>query len=160
MGDSKKKTEDRTAAIRRITLREYAKGTTLAETRKILAKELGGLPNLYLGSADPVYYRATGLDRPLLDGKGNVLLGTDSKPIPPRVLASAVRRRRDLGVRWNVLAASIEASTGRRTSETEAKALYEKGNGDLDASYVGRGTRKGAPATYDDLAVAAEVNAK
>jgi hypothetical protein len=151
-------TEDRAAKIAKTVAREYAKGTALAAVRKILAKTLGGTPDLYLGTADPVYYRLVGLDSPLTDGRGAILVGTDEKPIPARVLASAVRRRRDSGVRWNVLAASVEASTGRRTSIPETKTLYEKGSGDLDSSYVGRGTRKGAPATYEDLAVAAEVS--
>lgn len=136
----------------------YAKGTALPEIRKALAKTLGGDPSLYLGTADPIYYRLSGLDAPLLDGKGNVLIGTDEKPVPAAVLRAAVRRRRDLGTRWAVLAASIEATTGRRASEAEAKALYAKAGGDLDSSYVGRGTRVGATATYADasLAVASE----
>lgn len=136
----------------------YAKGIELPEIRKALAKALGGDPSLYLGTADPIYYRLVGLDSPLTDGKGAILIGTDEKPIPAAVLRSAVRRRRDLGTRWAVLAASIESSTGRRASEAETKALYAKAGGDLDSSYVGRGTRVGAVATYEDasLAVAPE----
>lgn len=134
----------------------FEAGTSLPEIRKGLAKKLGGSPSLYLGTADPVYYRLLGLSTPLVDGKGKRL----SDKATPAVLRSAVRRRRDSGVRWNVLAASIEATTGRRTSESEAKSLYAKAGGDLDSSYTGRGTRVGAPTTYADEAAAAEVAAK
>lgn len=152
-----RKGEARAATIARVVEAEYAKGTALAEVRRILASgPLGGDASIYYGTADPVYYRADGLANPLTDGKGNVLLATPEKPLAPATLRSAVRRRRDSGVRWNVLAASIEASIGRRVSEAEAKALYAKAGGDLDSSYVGRGTRKGAPATYADLASAVE----
>lgn len=147
---------DRRAAIAKTVASEFAKGTALPAVRKILAATLGGSPSLYLGTADPVYYRLLGLSTPLADGKGT-LLPADAAP---RVLRAAVKRRRDSGVRWNVLAASIEATTGRRTSDDEAKALYAKAGGDLDASYTGRGTRVGAPSTYDDVALAAEVSTK
>lgn len=131
---------------------EFAKGTALPAIRKALAAKLGGTASLYLGTADPVYYRLSGLAAPLTDGKGKPLPSTAS----PAVLRSAVRRRRDSGVRWSVLAASVEATVGRRVSETETKALYEKAGGDLDSSYAGRGTRIGAPATYADPALAVE----
>lgn len=154
MGSTTLSPEARRAKIAATVAKLYAEGIALPAIRKALAKALGGSPSLYLGTADPVYYRLVGLDSPLTDGKGKPL--SDPKPA---VLRSAVRRRRDSGVRWNVLAASIEATTGRRASEAEAKALYAKAGGDLDASYVGRGTRIGAPTTYADEAVAAEVAA-
>lgn len=152
---TKKTTESRSDKIRKTVEREYAKGTALPAIRKALAKTLGGTADLFLGTADPIYYRLVGLDAPLSDAKGQPLVNPS-----PAVLASAVRRRRDSGVRWNVLAASIEATTGRRTSINEAKTLYEKGKGDLDSSYVGRGTRVGAPKTLEDVAAGAEVAAK
>lgn len=144
--------EARRAKIAAIVTREYRKGTALSTVRKTLAATLGGDPTLYLGTADPIYYRLAGLDAPLLDGKGKPL-AADAKV---GVLRSAVRRRRDLGVRWETLAASIEATIGRKVSTPEAKALYAKAGGDLDASYAGRGTRVGAPSTYEDASVAVE----
>jgi hypothetical protein len=146
---------ERREAIRATVAAEYAKGTTLPEVRRILAATLGGAPSLYLGTADPIYYYLAGIEEPLSDSKGNALLSPDGK-IDARVLRSAVRRRRDRGVRWETLAASIVATLGRPVSTAEAKALYAKAGGDLDSSYVGRGTRIGAPATYADLAAAVE----
>ena len=147
--------EARRAKIAAVVAREYAKGTALPAVRKILAKTLGGDPSLYLGTADPVYYRLAGLARPLSDAKGKPL----AKTAKPAAIRAAVRRRRDEGVRWETLAASAEATLGRKVSVPEAKALYAKAGGDLDASYAGRGTRVGAPATYDDLAAAPEAAA-
>lgn len=154
MGTTRKPLEGsaRREAIAKIVGAEYAKGTKLPDVRKILAKTLGGEANLYLGTADPVYYRLSGLDSPLTDAKGKPL-ASDAKP---PVLRAAVKRRRDSGVRWNVLSASIEATVGRRVSETETKTLYAKAGGDLATSYAGRGTREGAPATREDAALAVE----
>lgn len=144
-----KKTETRGEAIRRIATREYEKGTTLPEARKVAASELGGAASLYLGTVDPVYFRLAGLANPL----------PKTAASSPAKLAAAVRARRDSGVRWETVAASAEATLGRKVSVPETKTLYAKGNGDLDASYVGRGTRVGAPKTYADLAAAPEVAA-
>lgn len=147
----------RTERIAATVAREYAKGTSLAETRKILAKDaaLGtGGPSRFLGSADPVYYRLAGLARPLvLPAKASA---ETKDGAASAALATAVRKRRDEGVRWETLAASTEALLGRPVSVSEARRLYEKGKGDLAASYVGRGTRRGAPATYADDAAAIE----
>lgn len=145
----------RAAKIRATVETEYAKGTPLPEVRKLLAKNLGGAPTLYLGTADPIYYRLAGLANPLADAKGKTL-STDAKPA---VLRAAVRRRRDAGTRWETLAASIEATTGAPVSVPAAKALYAKAGADLDSSYVGRGTRVGAPKTYADAAVEVEARA-
>lgn len=144
--------EARRAKIVAIVGKLYAKGTTLPEIRKALAKSLGGDASLYLGTADPAYYRLVGLDAPLSDAKGKPLSATPTAS----ALRSSIRRRRDAGTRWEVLAASTEATLGRKVSIPEAKALYAKGGGDLDASYVGRGTRVGAPETYADGAAAIE----
>jgi hypothetical protein len=147
VGYSIRKSEERSATIARVVLAEYAKGTPLATVRKLLATgPLGGTPSLYLGTADPIYYRAAGLSRPLAK--------TAAKS--PAALAAAIRSRRDEGVRWETVAASAEAVLGRRVSVEEAKRLYAKGGGDLLSSYAGRGTRRGAPKTYADLAAAPE----
>lgn len=145
---TKKTTETRAAAIERIVLREYEAGTTLPATRKVLAEELGGTPNLFLGTADPRYYRLVGLSSPLSLPAKTKPETKDGKP--SAALATAVRKRRDDGVRWEVLAASYEATTGKRISVAALRALYARGGGEIESSYVGRGTRIGAPATYED----------
>ncbi len=145
-----KKNENRGEKIRALATTEYEKGTPLPEARRIVAKKLGGAPSLYLGTVDPVYFRLAGLVNPLP--------ATASKSA--RSLAVAIRKRRDSGVRWETVAASAEATLDRRVSVAEAKALYAKGGGDLDSSYVGRGTRIAAPKTLEDLATAPEAAAK
>lgn len=141
--------EDRGTKIRRLATAEYEKGTTLPDARRAVAKKIGETASALYGTVDPVYFRLAGLADPLP--------ATAAKSA--RSLATAVRKRRDAGVRWETVAASAEATLGRRVSETEAKALYAKGGGDLDASYAGRGTRVAAPKTYADAAVAAEAAA-
>lgn len=154
MGTTKKET--RAAAIDRIVGREFAKGTALPAVRKILAATLGGAPNLYLGTADPRYYRLAGLATPLPPAPKSKPYATKDG-LASASLARAIRVRRDSGVRWEVLAASVEAATGVRYSVGVVRALYEKGGGEIESSYVGRGTRIGAPATYDDGAAEARV---
>lgn len=144
---------ERNEKIRKTVEREYGKGTPLPAVRKILAKTLGGDASLYLGTADPIYYRLAGLADPLPALSGKTEAGRASS------LAKAIRKRRDAGVRWETVAASAEATLGRRVSLPEAKRLYAKGGGDLASSYAGRGTRVGAPKTYADLAVAPEAAA-
>jgi hypothetical protein len=132
--------------------REYAKGTPLAKARKIVAKRLGENPDgRSLLGFDSVYFRLAGLDAPLTKADGSALVSPDA-----RALRAATKRRRDAGVRWETLAASIEATIGRAVSVSEARALYAKAGGDLDASYTGRGTREGAKATRGGNAVAVE----
>jgi hypothetical protein len=142
--------EDRGAKIRKLAEAEYRKGTTLPNARRVAAKKLGGTASLYLGTVDPVYFRLAGLDTPLP--------ATAAKSA--RGLATAIRKRRDSGVRWETVAASAEATLGRKVSVSEAKLLYAKGGGDLDSSYAGRGTRVAAPKTYADESVAAEAATK
>lgn len=83
------------------------------------------------------------------------LAGTDT-PLPasaakgPKSLAKAVAKRRDAGIRWEIVAASASATLGRRVGVAEAKELYRAAGKDLAASYTGRGTRVAAPATYAD----------
>lgn len=149
---------DRTEKIAKIVGEEFEKGTALPEVRRILAKRLGGSPSLYLGTADPVYYRLAGLASPLSLAKGTKATLADGTP--SAALRRAVRVRRDSGVRWETLAASTEALLGRKVGKAEVVALYENAGGDLAASYVGRGTRVGAPKTYANLGAAAEEAAK
>lgn len=147
MGNSN---EDRGKKIRTLATKLYRDGKSLPDARRAVAKKLGGTASLYLGTVDPVYFRLAGLDSPLP--------ATAAKSA--RGLATAIRKRRDSGVRWETVAASAEATIGRKVSVAEAKTLYAKGGGDLDSSYAGRGTRVGAPTTYADLAVAAEAATK
>jgi hypothetical protein len=141
--------EARREAIAKGVSEGFAKGDSLPAIRRSLAASLGGDPSLYLGTADPVYYRLLGEATPLTRANGSPLLDAKGKATTS-VVRSAVRRRRDEGVRWNVLAASLGAALGLGSpvSDAEAKRLYAAAGGDLEASYVGRGTRIGAPATY------------
>lgn len=157
----------RSAAIRAATLAAieafggvlalYAAGTSAkGELRSAVAATLAGSegfpaklsPASLAGIVDPYADRLYGFATPLTRANGDALPATASK----RDLASAVARRRDEGVRWRILAASIEATTGRRTSEATADALYVYSRGEerRERSYTGRGTRVSAPATYGD----------
>jgi hypothetical protein len=137
--------ETRGETIARTVSEEFAKGTALAAVRRILAGILGGDPSTFLGTADPIYYRLAGLASPLSTGKVAASTKTGE---PSAALRVALRKRRDSGVRWETVAASAEATLGRRVTVAEAKALYARAGGDLSSSYAGRGTRVGAPATY------------
>jgi hypothetical protein len=132
--------------IRAALAREFGKGTPLPAARRAVAKKIGETPSALL-SFDGVYFVLAGYADPL----------PASAAKSARSLASAVRKRRDAGVRWETVAASASETLGRVVSVREAKTLYAKGGGDLDASYAGRGTRVGAPKTYADPAAAAEV---
>lgn len=159
MGRKKNETpkETRAEAIARIVAEEFANGVALPAVRRILAETLGGTPNLYLGTADPRYYRLAGLADPLPAApKGRPYAKADGTASAS--LARAIRVRRDRGVRWETLAASVEAATGVRYSLGVVRALYAAGGGDLESSYVGRGTRIGAPATYADATAEARVS--
>lgn len=129
-----------------------AKGTLRAKVAATLAPTDGFpaklSPASLAGIVDPFADRLYGLATPLTRANGDLLPATASK----RDLAAAVARRRDSGVRWRILAASVEATTGRRTSEaaTDALYVYSRGEEKREASYVGRGTRVSAPATYGD----------
>lgn len=139
----RKKNESRADYLRRAVATLYGKGVALPATRKSIAVSLGEAPSgtSLLGTVDPIYYRLVGLASPVaIAGKTPKARATS--------LGKAVRSRRDSGVRWEVLAASIEAAVGTRVSIPVAKALYADAGGDLAASYVGRGTRVAAPKTY------------
>jgi len=145
---------DRNEALDLLVSTAFAEGIALPAVRKLAAAKLGGTAKLYLGTVDPRYYRLLGLATPLPAppaSKPYVL----ASGLPSASLARAIRIRRDSGVRWNVLGASVEATIGRRLSEETIRALYERGGGDLDSSYTGRGTRVGAPSTYLDPAAEA-----
>jgi|KBSMisStaDraftv2_1062788.scaffolds.fasta_scaffold261157_1 hypothetical protein len=95
------------------------------------------------GVVDPVYFELRGRENPL------ALRAKTEKAV-----AGAIRKRRDAGGplgRWESVASAASEALGRPVSVATAKALYSTGGGDLDASYVGRGTRAGAPGTYADL---------
>jgi hypothetical protein len=143
-----RKTETRSEKIARLARAEFEKGTALPAARRSIAKRLGEPKDgtTLLGTVDPVYFRLAGLANPLPE--------TAAKSA--RSLAVAIRKRRDSGVRWETVAASAEATLGRRVSVAEAKGLYSKGGGDLESSYAGRGTRIAAPKTYAAPEVATE----
>lgn len=135
----------------------YSAGTSAkGELRTAVATILAGTegfpakiaPASLAGIVDPAADRLYGLATPLTRANGDLLPATASK----RDLAAAVARRRDSGVRWRILSASVEATTGRRTSDAAADALYVYARGEerREASYTGRGTRVSAPATYGD----------
>jgi len=149
-----RKSEDRSSYLARAVGALYGAGIALPATRKAIALALGEDPsgNGLLGSVDPIYYRLAGLSSPLpVSGKTEKARASS--------LAKALRKRRDAGVRWEVLRGSAEAAIGRRVSDAEAKALYATAGGDLDASYAGRGTRIAAPKTRGDVALPAKIAA-
>lgn len=93
------------------------------------------------GIVDPVYFDRNGRARPL------ALRAKTEKSV-----ALAIRKRRDAGGtlgRWESVASAASEALGRPVSVALAKRLYDLGGGDLLASYTGRGTRAGAPKTYD-----------
>lgn len=137
------KNESRADYLRRATAKLYGAGVPLPATRKAIAVELGEAASgtSLLGTVDPIYYRLVGLASPL------AIAGKTPKA-KAASLAKAAAKRRNEGVRWEVLAASVEATIGVRVSNSVAKALASEGGVDLAASYVGRGTRVAAPKTY------------
>lgn len=146
-----RKNEARADYLRRGVAALYGAGVALPATRKLLAVALGDPASgtSLLGTVDPIYYRLVGLASPLaISGKTPKGRATS--------LAKAAAKRRNDGVRWEVLAASIEAATGTRISIPVAKALASEGGVDLAASYVGRGTRVAAPKTYSAPALPAK----
>jgi hypothetical protein len=143
-------------AIRTLALAEYRRESKTVEgaiypaNAKTAIAAKTGLPKSRLASlVDPVYFRENGLASPLPLGKAKT----------PLAVARAIRKRRDAGGtlgRWESVAASTSAALGRPVSETAVRALYSKGGGTLEASYVGRGTRKAAPATRANESVEVE----
>lgn len=130
-----------------------------ADARKAIAK----VAATYGESADPasyygfdgIYFRLVGLATPLLRADGSPLLDASEK-VAANVLRAAVARRRDSGVRWETLAASTESATGTPVSVSDVRGLYAAAGKDPEASYVGRGTRRGAPSTRVASSVAIE----
>lgn len=122
----------------------YAAGTSLPEAIKKLDVR-ANRPTI--GLVSPVYWRLAGEADPIR-AKGT------------KALASAVRRRRESGVRWEVLAASLSAGLGRKVSTADAKSLAARGGLDLAGSYTGRGTRVAAPKTYEAPAASVAAESK
>jgi hypothetical protein len=123
---------------------------TLPKIRAAVAADLGGSGADYYGTVDPLYYAAVGFAYPLAVSGGGT--GVNRDGTYSAALARSVASRRRKGgrlARWDVLRASVASATDARIpSVGEVKALAERGGIDLDASYTGRGTRVGAPATY------------
>jgi hypothetical protein len=92
-----------------------------------------------------VYYEGNGLANPVAKRRGVSL-------------AKAVRIARDAGGRlgrWEVLSYRFASYGRERIPVASLRALYVAAEGDLDASYTGRGTRVGAPKTREDETVEA-----
>jgi hypothetical protein len=111
-----------------------------AKAKKAI-REIVGRP--VEGIVDPVYFDLRGRANPL-----------PLRAKTEKAAAVAIRKRRDAGGplgRWESVASAASEALGRPVSVALAKTLYATGGGDLDSSYVGRGTRVGAPKTYEDL---------
>lgn len=141
-----------TEKIRLALAKEYGKDVPLPDARRAVEKKLGLAPGRTV-SFDSVYFVAIGRENPLP-------LGPDSSVAEIR---AAVRKRRDgkdgasvpnagrtkgLGLRrWETVAAAAEEALGRSFSVSEASRIYG-----TKESYVGRGTRAGAPGTRKENA--------
>lgn len=123
-----------------------------ARAKREISKMTGIAPAKLASYVDPLYFRRNGERNPL--------------PLPKtrteKTLAVAVRKRRDAGGtlgRWESVASALAVSLGRPVSEVAVRALYSK-TADLEASYVGRGTRAAAPKTRADDAAEVVAAAK
>jgi len=137
-----------TEALAKVGDADLLGAKTLAGIRAFVAAKLGGSGADYYGTVDPIYYRTVGFAYPLaVSGTAVLRDGTYSAALARSVAAR--RRKGGRLARWDVLRASVAAATdGRLPSDSEVKALADRGGVDLDSSYTGRGTRVGAPATY------------
>lgn len=111
----------------------------------VATKAIGAKANRPVASLVALVYFAA-------NGRANPLPASAAKS--RRSLAIALRNRRNAGgtlARRETLAASAEATTGRRYSKAEIEKLLEAGGVDLAASYTGRGTRAAAPKTLADV---------
>lgn len=112
-----------------------------AAKRTLAAKT--GLPVSRLASlVDPVYFEKNGRRFPIPLAKART----------EKSLGAAVRKRRDAGGtlgRWESVASALSEALGRPVSEAAVRALYSASGADLEASYVGRGTRIAAPKTRE-----------
>lgn len=142
------------AAIRAAAEKAYAaeakatpgEALSPAKAKRAIAEKVGRPVE---GIVDPVYFDKNGRAFPLPAAAAKTA----------RSLAVAIRKRRDGGGtlgRWESVASAASETLARPVSVAEAKRLYAKGGGDLETSYTGRGTRVGAPGTYEDLASAVE----
>jgi hypothetical protein len=112
--------------VRGEAAKEYAKGTPLPEAIRRIDNR-AKRPTIALVS--PVYWRLAG----------------ESDPIPgknDRARNAALRKRRNAGTRFEVLAASLAVALGRSVAKAEVLDRLRKAGLDPDASYTGRGTRK------------------
>lgn len=114
-------------AIRARAEEEYAAGTALPEAIRKLDAE-ANRPTIALVSR--VYWRAKGLADPIrAKGEG-------------KAFDAALAKRRKSGIRFEVLAASAEATLGRPVSTEEVRKRLDRAGLAPDASYTGRGTRR------------------
>ena len=115
-----------------------------ARATNAVAKRYGYPKSRLIPLAADVYYRENGERSPL------PIRARKNGGYTERAIADAVRKRRDargrLG-RWEVIAYSLAATLGTPVSVPAVRAYYRLAGGDTDASYTGRGTRKGAPKT-------------
>jgi hypothetical protein len=137
-------------AARKLYRREVAKtGSTIVDPGSLyreVAASLSYPESRVLAPVARTIYSETGAANPLAVGPKSAA----------SAVANAVVRRRNAGGtlgRWDVLRVSLAVSLGRPVSIAALKALYEAGTGilagfDRDGSYIGRGTRVGAPRTY------------
>ena len=146
--------EDRALAADEAVASGLAAGTSLPKIRAAFAAVAGENPRDVLGFVDPRYYRALGLSNPL-PAPPAATPYAKKDGTPSASLARAVRVRRDSAkgtslARWDTLRATVEATVGVRPSDTELRALYARGGGDLETSYAGRGTKIAVPAIRDE----------
>jgi hypothetical protein len=112
--------------IRTLAAAEYRKGTPLpAAIRKIDGK--ANRPTI--GLVSPVYWTLEGAASPIA-GKTEKARNND------------LARRRKSGVRFEILAASLAVSVGRKVGKAEVLARLVSAGLEPDESYTGRGTRK------------------
>jgi hypothetical protein len=123
-----------------------------ARATNAISKRKGSPPkSRIVGIVAEAYYLGNGTASPLPAPR--------SGKWTPATVRSAVRKRRDAGGRlgrWEVVAYSLSAALGRAVSVSETRAFYLAAGGSDDASYTGRGTRAGAPATRGSETVAVD----
>jgi hypothetical protein len=112
--------------VRSEAAREYAKGTDLPEAIRRIDRR-AGRPTI--GLVSPVYWSLKGAADPI-PGKTE------------KTRNAALAKRRDAGVRFEVLAASLAAALGRPVGKAEVLARLVAAGTDPDSTYTGRGTRK------------------
>lgn len=140
-----------TATIKKALGAAYAKNLALPAARRSVEKKLGLASGATIGF-DSVYFALVGSEYPLpvgaTDPKGKIAVavrkrrdGKDGATLPaePRYEGRSLRR-------WEAVAASATVALGRKVSVSDVRALYGSDE-KIAKSYVGRGTKAGAPAT-------------